>query len=180
MWRTGCAFLATFLFAGAAHADEHTTFGGSLLLGADQHVGYDTQTKFAIGFRPEVLFHLDQAAAGVYGEAVHAGDDWLGGGLTAGYFPIPFVAVLASGGIDRRVHADDNGRLTSVFGLFGGIRNMGKSGDGGPFSMAAGLRFDVRPGAHDIPTSLSLTVQLDVVGWVALFVRVAIDPSYGH
>jgi len=179
--------LAVLCISPAARAsDVLPLVSAPLALGADHHLGYDTDTKFAIGWRPELIVAYDPkydghaVGLGIYGEVEHAGADWLGGGAAAAYYFDP-IAVTVSAGVDRRTF-DGTSRLTSVFGAFFGVRScQGEMNEAGwPVDIPIGVRVDVRPGAYELPTSLMFQLQLDVPGIAAFFVYLAKHPEFGH
>ncbi len=176
--------MCVVLAALPARASSFEAFVSSpLVIGVDQHVGADHATEFAIGWRPEIIAayrpRSDRAyGLGGYGEIEHAGADWAGGGLTAAYYFGSWGAAV-SGGLDQR-SLDGTHQLTSVYGGFFGLRQSNLTGTELSFDMPIGLRFDVRPGFSQVPTSLAFQVQLDVPGIVAFFILLALHPDYNH
>ena len=158
-----------------------------LLLGVDQHAGADSDTNFAIGVRPEVVYVPPLGDArwgiGVYGDAIasHGGVSWLGGGATGVLYLPSSLAVAVSGGADERF-ASSTSRTTPVFGAFFGLRDAHTeiTDDGWPLELPFGVRADIRPGSAETPTSITVQAQLDVPGLVAFFVFLSQHPEFGH
>ncbi len=127
-----------------------------------------TSTGFFWGWRPELIFAWVEGGkdpplgfgVGPYTEIVGStgtSQVWLGGGATVvGY--IGRVGVAASAGIDSDwVRAVPN--ASAVFGLFVGFRTAELGGIDLPF----GVRVDYRPSMGDVPTTIIVSAQLDLL-----------------
>jgi hypothetical protein len=181
--------LATIVAAGAvppeppppSHALESTRFfSAPMLFGVDAAIaGSQTSTGFFWGFRPELLAGWRQKGievpygVGVGGYAEIVGSTgtsqiFLGGGATiAGYFGR--LGIAASAGLDVDwYHASPN--ASPVVGLFIGYRTA----EFGTVDIPFGVRVDYRPPLGPLPSTVAVTLQLDlfVGATVAFFVTV--------
>lgn len=145
-------------------------FSMPLLFGADAAIHpTTTSTGFFWGLRPELIAGWREShpsgaplgfGVGGYGEIVGStgtSQVWFGGGATVvGYFG--YLGVAASAGIDIDwVHAVPN--ASPVFGLFVGFRTA----DIGRIDFPFGLRVDYRPSLGDVPTTVIVSAQLDLL-----------------
>lgn len=159
-------------------------FSLPLLFGADGAFTHSTtSTGFFWGARPEYVLGWTAShprggargfGVGPYAElagSTGTSQVWLGGGGTfVGYFG--HLGIAASAGLDADwVRAVPD--ASAVFGLFAGFRTAELGGMDLPF----GLRVDFRPAMGDVPTTVIVSAQLDLLLGGGLAMVAAVMPG---
>ena len=167
--------------------ESESFFSMPLLFGADAALyPTSTSTGFFWGIRPELIAGWRESHAtgaplgfglGGYGELVGStgtSQIFLGGGATVvGYFGP--LGVAASAGVDVDwVHATPN--ASPVFGLFVGFRTA----EIGRLDFPFGLRVDYRPSLGDVPTTVIVSAQLDLLVGLGALMAVGLTRGLMH